>query len=46
MNVTNQLPKIRILIADDRMVTVLEKMPMPKMAKIVGHSVAGEQASH
>jgi hypothetical protein len=46
MNVTDQLPKIDLFIADDGMITVLKQMPMPMMAKIVGHSVAGQEPSH
>jgi hypothetical protein len=28
------------------MITVLEKMPVPMMAKIVGHGIAGEKTPH
>ena len=44
MNVTNQFPEIYFLIADDRLISVLKQMPVPKMAKVVGHSVAGQRA--
>jgi hypothetical protein len=46
MNVTEELPKINLLIADDRMISVLKEMPMSMMAKVVGHSVARQEASH
>jgi hypothetical protein len=46
MNVTDQLPKIDLLIADNGVITVLKEMPMSKMPKVVGHSVAGEEPSH
>jgi hypothetical protein len=39
MNVTNQLSKIDILIANNGMIPVLKEMPMPPMAKVVGYSV-------
>jgi hypothetical protein len=41
MNVTDQLPKIDLFVADDGMITVLKQMSMPMMAKVVGHSIAG-----
>jgi hypothetical protein len=31
---------------EDGMVTVLKKLSMAKMSKIVGHSIAGEALSH
>jgi hypothetical protein len=46
MNVTNQLSKVYILIADDRMISVLKQMPMPKMAKVVGDGMAGQETPH
>lgn len=46
MNITDQLLKIDFLIADNGMIAVLKQMPMPKMAKVVGHSIAGEESSH
>jgi hypothetical protein len=46
MNVTNQLEKIHILIADDRMIAVLKQVPVPKMAKVVGYGVAGKETPH
>jgi hypothetical protein len=46
MNVTDQLPKIHILIADDGMITVLKQMPMSKMAKVISHGVTGEKPPH
>jgi hypothetical protein len=46
MNVTDQLPKIDIFITDDRVTTVLKEMPMPVMAKVVGHGVARQEAPH
>jgi hypothetical protein len=46
MNVTNQLPKVNILIADDRMIAVLKQMPMPKMPKVVSYGIAGQETPH
>jgi len=46
MNVTDQLPKIRVLIADDGVITVLEQMPVAKRPKVVGDGITGEKASH
>jgi hypothetical protein len=46
MNVTNQLPKIDLLITNHGMITILKEMPMPKMAKVVGHGIAGEETPH
>jgi hypothetical protein len=46
MNVTNQFPKIDLLIADDGMITVLKQMPVSKMAKVVGHGVARQETPH
>jgi hypothetical protein len=46
MNVADQLPKIDLLIADNGMITILKQMPVSKMAKIVSHSIAGEEPSH
>ena len=46
MNVTEQLPKIDLLITDNRVITVLKEMPMPVMAKVVGHGVACQEAPH
>jgi hypothetical protein len=46
MNVTNQLPKIDLLITNKGMITILKEMPMPMMTKVVGHGIAGEETPH
>jgi hypothetical protein len=46
MNVTDQFPKIDLLITDDRVITVLKEMAMSKMAKVVGHGVARKEPPH
>ena len=47
MNVADQLPKIYILIADDRMVTILKEISVSKVAKVVvGDSVTREETPH
>jgi len=46
VNVANQLPKIHILIADNRMVTILKEMSVSKMAKVVSHCVTREETPH
>jgi hypothetical protein len=46
MNVTNQLPEIYLLIADDRMITVLKEIAMSKMAKVVGYGVPSKKTPH
>ena len=43
MNVADQLPKIYILIADDRMVTILKEISVSKVAKVLSHSVTREE---
>jgi hypothetical protein len=34
MDVTDQLPKVHVFIADNGMITVLKEMAMPVMAKV------------
>ena len=46
MDVAHQLGKITVAVAYDGFVTVLKKMPMPAMAQIVAHRVAGQKAPH
>ena len=46
MNVADQLPKIHILIADDRVVTILKEISVSKVAKVVSHSVTSEETPH
>ena len=46
VNVADQLPKIHVLIADDRVVTILKEMSVSKVAKVVSYSVTREETPH
>jgi hypothetical protein len=46
MNVADQLPKVHVLIADNRVVPILKEMSVPKMAEVVSHSVTCEETPH
>jgi hypothetical protein len=46
MNVTHQLPKINVFIADDGMIPVLKQMPVSEMTKVVSYGIPGEEPSH
>lgn len=46
MNVTDQLEEIGIFLAQDRLVPILEEMPMSPVTAVVGDSVAREKPPH
>jgi hypothetical protein len=46
MDIPGQLQKIRILFTDDRLVPVLEKMPLSLMPPIESNYVSGQDFSH
>ncbi len=46
MNIADQLSKIVVLLADDRLVAVLKQRAMAVMAAIIGLGIPGEEAPH
>jgi hypothetical protein len=46
MNVSYQFEKIRLLLTENRLVTVLEKVSMPAMAAIELCCKSGQQFTH
>lgn len=46
MDVAHELPEIRVLIADDGLVAILEHMPIRTVRAIVAHGIAREQPPH
>lgn len=46
MNVSNEFQEIGILLTQDRLVSVLEEMPVPPVAQIKGNRIAGQQPAH
>jgi hypothetical protein len=46
MNIPGQLQKIWILLAYDRLVSVVEKMPLSLMPPIKSYNVSGQDFSH
>jgi hypothetical protein len=42
VDISCQFEKIRIFLADDRLVTILEKMPMPLVPKIEIDYITGQ----
>jgi hypothetical protein len=46
MDISNQFQEIRIFLTQNGFVTVLKKISMPAMPKIVGHCVTGQKPAH
>ena len=46
MNIADQLSKIAVLFADDRLVAVLKQVAMAAMAPIIGLRIAREETAH
>ena len=46
MDVTDQFPEIRVLFADNGLVSVLEQMPVAAMPLVEGDGVPGKEAPH
>ena len=46
MNVSDEFPKVSILLAKDRLVPVLEKMPVPPVAQIEGNRIPRQKPAH
>ena len=46
MDIGDQLPEIAILLAKDRFVPVLKKMPVAAMPPVEAHRIAGQKPAH
>jgi hypothetical protein len=46
MNIPDKLLQIGILLAKDRLVTVLKKMPVTRIASVKRHGIPGQELSH
>ena len=46
MNVSDKLPEVDILIADDRVITILKQMTVAVMAKVIRDRISRQQSSH
>ena len=46
MEVSNQLQQIRIFLAEDGLVPVLEKRPVPPVTTVKGDGITGQKPSH
>jgi hypothetical protein len=46
MNVSDEFPKVSILLAKDRLVPVLEKMPVTPVAQIEGDRISRQKPAH
>jgi hypothetical protein len=46
VDISNKLPEIDILIADNGLISVLKKMAMPTVADIVAYGISGQQSPH
>jgi hypothetical protein len=46
MNVSDEFQKIGILLAQDRLVPVLEKMPVPTVTQIEADRIPGQKPAH
>jgi len=46
VNITNQLKKLRLFLAEDRFVPILEEVAMSPVAAVVGDGVASQKSSH
>jgi hypothetical protein len=46
MDVSNQFQKIRIFLAEDGLVPILEKLPMAPVTTVKGDGITGEKSPH
>ena len=46
MDVSNQFQKIRIFLAEDRFVPILEKLPVAPVTTVKGDGITGEKSPH
>ncbi|BDV42290.1 hypothetical protein GURASL_12130 [Geotalea uraniireducens] len=46
MNVPNELQKVGIFLADDRLVPILEEMPASIVSEVEDDGVTGQQPTH
>lgn len=46
MNITDQFEKVGVFFAENRLVAILEELPVPPVPPIKSKSIAGEKAAH
>ena len=46
MNVPYKFQKVRVFLAQNRLVSVLEKMPVPIVAAVEGDSISCQKSPH
>jgi hypothetical protein len=46
VNIADQLKEIRLFLAEDRFIPILEKVAMSPVPAVVSDGVAGEKSSH